>query len=309
MNPMRNLPDIIQAASQQPPLRAAIVHPTSHAVMQSLQEALAQKLVDPILVGPEHKIRAAAEAAGIDISPFRLVDTEHSHAAADTAVALARAGEVSALVKGSLTTEELMQAAVRHGTGIRTARRMSHVFLMEVETYPKLLLITDAAINVVPALDDKRDIVQNAIDLAQALGIAQPKVAILSAIEKINSRLRSTIDAAALCKMAERGQITGGLLDGPLAFDNAISAEAAREKGIVSRVSGDADIMLVPDLEAGNMLAKQLSYLAGAQAAGIVLGGRVPIVLTSRSGNSFGRLASIAVASLLIAHQHKSPAQ
>ena len=305
MNPMQSLAGIIDAATRRPPLHAAIVHPTSHAVMQSLREALAQNLVDPVLVGPERKIRAAAEEAGLDISPFRLVPTEHSHAAADTAVALARAGEVSALVKGHLTTEELMEAAVRHGTGIRTARRMSHVFVMEVATYPKLLMITDAAINVVPELDAKRDIVQNAIDLCQALGVARPKVAIMSAVEKVNSRLRSTIDAAALCKMADRGQITGGLLDGPLAFDNAISAEAAREKGIISPVSGDADIMVVPDLEAGNLLAKQLSYLAHAQAAGIVLGGRVPIVLTSRSEHSYGRFASIAVASMLIARQQE----
>ena len=305
MNPMHSLAGIIDAASRRPPLHAAIVHPTSHAVLQSLREALAQNLVDPVLVGPERKIRAAAEEAGLDISPFRLVPTEHSHAAADTAVALARAGEVSALVKGHLTTEELMESAVRHGTGIRTARRMSHVFVMEVATYPKLLMITDAAINVVPDLDAKRDIVQNAIDLCQALGVARPKVAIMSAVEKVNSRLRSTIDAAALCKMADRGQITGGLLDGPLAFDNAISAEAAREKGILSQVSGDADIMLVPDLEAGNLMAKQLSYLAHAQAAGIVLGGRVPIALTSRSEHSYGRFASIAVASLLIARQQE----
>lgn len=309
MNPMHNLAGIIAAAASRPPLRAAVVHPTSHAVMQSLREALAQNLVDPVLVGPERKIRAAAEEAGLDIAGFRLVPTEHSHAAAETAVALARAGEVSALIKGHLSTEELMEAAVRHGTGIRTARRMSHVFVMEVSTYPKLLLITDAAINVVPQLDDKRDIVQNAIELSQALGVARPKVAILAAVEKVNSRLRSTLDAAALCKMADRGQITGGLLDGPLAFDNAISAEAAREKGIVSLVSGDADIMLVPDLEAGNMLAKQLSYLAGAQAAGIVLGGRVPIALTSRAENSYGRFASMAVASMLIARQQEPVAK
>lgn len=306
MKVLRNLYGIVEAAARLPPVRAAVVHPTSPMVMHSLQDAVHHALVDPVLVGPERKIRAAAEEAGFDIQPFTLVATEHSHAAAGTAVSLAREGKVDALVKGHLTTEELMEAVVRQDTGIRTARRMSHVFVMEVDTYPKLLLITDAAINVQPDLSEKRDIVQNAIDLGHALGVALPKVAIMSAVEMVNPRLQSTLDAAALCKMADRGQITGALLDGPLAFDNAISAEAAREKGIASVVSGDTDIMLVPDLEAGNLLAKQLSYLAQARSAGIVLGARVPIVLTSRAESSFGRFASMAVASIYIAHQRSA---
>jgi phosphate acetyltransferase len=241
----------------------------------------------------------------VDLSPYRIVSTEHSHAAAEQAVAMARAGEVEALMKGSLHTDELMGAVVPSATGLRTARRISHVFVLDVPAYPRPLLVTDAAINIFPDLECKADIVQNAIELAQVFGIEQPKVAILSAVETINPKIQSTLDAAALCKMADRGQITGGLLDGPLAFDNAISEEAAKTKKIVSAVAGKADILLVPDLEAGNMVAKQLQYLAGADSAGIVLGTRVPIVLTSRADNVRTRLASAAVMAL-VAHAKRA---
>jgi phosphate acetyltransferase len=264
-------------------------------------EAAQRGLITPVLIGPEAKIRAVADAEKVDLSPYTIVNTEHSHASAEKAVAMARAGEVEALMKGSLHTDELMGAVVPSATGLRTNRRISHVFIMDVPTYPNPLAITDAAINIAPTLEDKVHIVQNAIDLAHALGVAEPKVAILSAVETVNPRIPSTIDAAALCKMADRGQITGALLDGPLAFDNAISEEAARTKKIVSPVAGRADILLVPDLEAGNMLAKQLQYLAGADAAAIVLGTRVPIVLTSRADTVRTRLASIAVMKL-VAH-------
>jgi phosphate acetyltransferase len=257
------------------------------------------------LVGPEAKIRAVAELEGVDLTPYTIVATEHSHAAAAQAVAMARAGEVEALMKGSLHTDELMGAVVPSATGIRTARRISHVFVMDVPAYPRPLLVTDAAINIYPTLEDKVDIVQNAIDLARVLGIEHPKVAILSAVETINPKLQSTLDAAALCKMADRGQITGGILDGPLAFDNAISEEAARTKKIVSPVAGKADILLVPDLEAGNMVAKQLQYFAGADSAGIVLGARAPIVLTSRADSVRTRLASTAVM-VLVAHSKRA---
>jgi phosphate acetyltransferase len=259
-----------------------------------------------VLVGPEAKIREAARAAGADISTYRIVDAEHSVAAATKAVAMARAGEVEALMKGSLHTDELMAAVVPSATGLRTARRVSHVFVMDVPSYPRTLLVTDAAINIAPGLKEKVDIVQNAIDLAKVLGIADPKVAILAAVETVNPDMPSTLEAASLCKMADRGQITGGLLDGPLAFDNAVSENAARTKKIVSPVAGRADILLVPDLEAGNMLAKQLQYLAGADAAGIVLGTRVPIVLTSRADSVRTRLASIAVMAL-VAHAKRPP--
>jgi len=295
-----HMTDIITAAKKTLPVRTAVVHPVSAAIMTSLATAMAEGILDPVLVGPEKKIRAAAKEAGFDISPFRLVDVPHSHAAAETAVAMARAGEVDAIMKGALATGELMEAAVQKDTGIRTDRRLSHVFVMEVSRYPKLLLITDAAINVEPDLTAKRDIAQNAIDLAHALGVTKPKIAILAAVEHVDQRFRSTVDAAALCKMSDRGQITGAVLDGPLAFDNAISREAANAKGIVSPVSGEVDILLVPDIEAGNMVAKQLTYLADARTAGIVLGGRVPVILTSRSGNAFGRVVSIALAALVI---------
>jgi phosphotransacetylase len=264
-------------------------------------EAARRRLIVPILVGPIAKIRAAAVAAEVDLAPYRIVDAPHSHGAAAQAVAMARAGEVEALMKGSLHTDELMGAVIDSATGLRTDRRVSHVFVMDVPAYPRLLLITDAAINLTPDLDVKADICRNAIALAKILGVETPKVAILAAVETINAKMPSTLDAAALCKMADRGQITGALLDGPLAFDNAVSMAAARTKGIDSPVAGQADILLVPDIEAGNMIAKQLTYLAGADSAGIVLGTRVPIVLTSRADSVRVRLASTAVMKL-VAH-------
>jgi len=288
------------------PVSCAVVHPCDRDSLIGAIEASNRKLIEPVLVGPAAKIRAVAEAAHVDIGAFRLVQTEHSHQAAEVAVALARSGEVEALMKGSLHTDELMGAVVASSTGLRTARRVSQVFVMDVPTYPRLLLVTDAAINIAPTLEDKVDIVQNAIELASVLGIETPHVAILSAVETVNPKMESTLHAAALCKMADRGQIVGGVLDGPLAFDNAISEHAARTKGIVSQVAGKADILLVPDLEAGNMLAKQLQYMAGADAAGIVLGARVPIVLTSRADNVRTRLASTAVLKL-VAHSRRAP--
>ena len=289
------------------PVTCAVVHPCDRDSLLGPLEAARRGLIVPVLVGPEAKIRAVAEAEGIDLAGWKILSTEHSHAAAQQAVAMARAGEVEALMKGSLHTDELMAAVVPSATGLRTARRMSHVFLMDVPAYPRVLLVTDAAINIYPTLEDKVDIVQNAIDLARVLGVAQPKVAILSAVETVNPKIQSTLDAAALCKMADRGQITGGLLDGPLAFDNAISEEAARTKKIVSPVAGKADILLVPDLEAGNMLAKQLQYLAGADSAGIVLGTRVPIVLTSRADSVRTRIASAAVMALVADARRDKP--
>jgi len=284
------------------PVRTAVVHPVDTVSLLGAIEAAREKLIVPLLVGPEAKIRAAAAAAQIDLSPYELISTEHSDAAAALSVAMARAGKVEALMKGALHTDELMHAVVDGDQGLRSARRMSHVFVIDAPGYPRPLFITDAAINVNPTLEDKRDIVQNAIDLAHALGIATPKVAILSAVETVTTKLKSTLDAAALCKMAERGQIYGGIIDGPLAFDNAVSEEAAKTKGIVSPVAGQADIFVVPDLEAGNMLAKQLEYLADAEIAGIVLGARVPIILTSRADNTLARQGSCALALMLTRH-------
>jgi len=281
------------------PIRTAVVHPVDENALLGAIEAAEADLIIPILVGPEKKIQAVAAALHVDLSPYRLIATEHSHAAAEQAVALARAGQVDALMKGSLHTDELMQAVLAPGIGLSTARRMSHIFVEDVPTYPRPLFLTDTAINIYPDLDAKRDIVQNAIDLAHVLGIEVPKVAILSAIETVNPKIHSTLEAAALCKMAERGQITGGIVDGPLAFDTAVSPEAARTKGIVSLVEGQADILIVPDLESGNMLAKQLEYLAEAQAAGIVLGARVPIILTSRADSPLVHKASCALAVLM----------
>ncbi len=280
------------------PLRTAVVHPVDRNSLLGAIDAARAGLIVPLLVGPEAKIRAVAATESVDLGPYKLVATRHSHEAAERAVAMARTGEVEALMKGSLHTDELMQEVVAKETGLRTGRRISHVFVVDVPTYARPLFITDAAINIAPDLDVKRDIVQNAIDLAHVLGIDTPKVAILSAIETLNPQIRSTIDAAALCKMADRRQITGGILDGPLAFDNAVSEEAARIKGIESPVAGRADILVVPDLESGNMLAKQLEYLGEAQSAGIVLGARVPIVLTSRADSALTRMASCAVALL-----------
>jgi phosphate acetyltransferase len=277
------------------PIPCAVVHPCDKDSLMGAIEAARRGFIIPVLVGPEAKIRAAAQEAQIDLGPYRIVTAAHSHESAQKAVALASAGEVEALMKGSLHTDEIMGAIVPAAAGLRTSRRISHAFVMDVATYPKMFIMTDAAVNIFPNLEDKRDIVQNAIDLSHALGLDMPKVGILSAVEVINSKIPSTLDAAALCKMADRRQITGGILDGPLAFDNAISAQAAKIKGINSPVSGDVDILLAPDLEAANMLFKQLTYLAGAEGAGIVLGTRIPIVLTSRADSVRTRLASVAV--------------
>jgi phosphate acetyltransferase len=293
---------LIAMAEGPAPIPMAVVHPCDRDSLLGAITAANANLIIPILVGPEAKIRSVAEAEGIDLKGHKIIDVPHSHAAASVAVALAREGKVAALMKGSLHTDELMGEVVASQTGLRTSRRVSHVFIMDVPTYAHVLFITDAAININPSLEDKVDIVQNAIDLARALHVNEPKVALLSAVETVTPKLRSTLDAAALCKMADRGQITGGLLDGPLAFDNAVSIVAAKTKGIKSAVAGNADILVVPDLEAGNMLAKQLEYLADAQAAAIVLGARVPIVLTSRADTVQTRLASCAVALLLVHH-------
>ncbi len=287
------------AASSGEPLRTAVAHPCSAGALQAVAEASGAGLIQPILVGPPGRIKAAALEAGVHISDFTVVPAPHSHAAATEAVRLASRGDAALLMKGSLHTDELMHAVLDRETGLRTERRISHCYLMDVEGYPAPLIITDAAINIAPGLLEKADIVRNAIHLAHVLGIAEPRVAILSAVETITPALQSTIDAAALCKMADRGQITGGLLDGPLAFDNAVSAEAAQDKGIISPVAGQAQILIMPNIEAGNMLAKQLTFLGGADAAGIVLGARVPIVLTSRADAVRTRLASCAVGVLL----------
>jgi phosphate acetyltransferase/phosphate butyryltransferase len=285
------------------PVVMAVAHPVDAESLQGAVEAGRERLIVPILVGPIARIRAAAESAGIDLAGIEIVDAAHSHEAAAKAVALCRSGRAEALMKGALHTDELMHEVVAAPSGLGTGRHMSHVFVMDVPAFPRRLFITDAAINIAPDLDDKRDIVQNAIDLAQALGLQTPRVALLSAVETVTPKIRSTLECAALCKMAERGQIAGGLLDGPLAFDNAVSEDAARIKGLASPVAGNADILVVPDLEAGNMLAKQLTYLAQAQAAGIVLGARVPIVLTSRADGTLARKASCAVALLVARHR------
>jgi phosphate acetyltransferase len=290
------------------PVRTAVAHPCESTALVAALEAGAKGLITPILVGPTAKIEEVARSSGTAIGNTQIVDAPHSHAAAAKAVELVRQGQAELLMKGSLHTDELLSAVVARETGLRTGRRISHVFLMDVPTYHKVLIVTDAAINIAPTLEDKVDICQNAIDLAISMGVSTPKVAILAAVETVNSKMPATIDAAALCKMAERGQITGGLLDGPLAFDNAISQEAARVKKITSKVAGDPDILLVPDLEAGNMLAKQLSFLANADSAGLVLGARVPIILTSRADSVRSKIASCAVA-VLTAHARRQSLQ
>jgi phosphate acetyltransferase/phosphate butyryltransferase len=299
----RRYHQLVEMTRDLAPVRTAVVHPTDPVSLLGAVEASQQGLIVPVLVGPRAKIEAAARAASVDRAGLELVHTEHSDAAAERAVQLARAGQVEALMKGALHTDELLRPVVATDGGLRTARRISHVFAVDAPTYPRPLLITDAAVNVEPSLEAKRDIVQNAIELAHALRMTHPKVALLSSVETVNPMLRSTVDAAALCKMAERGQITGGVLDGPLAFDNAVSGDAARTKGIVSAVAGRAGILVVPDLEAGNMLVKQLVYLADAMVAGIVLGARVPIMLTSRADSTLARLGSCALAVLLRHHQ------
>ena len=298
----RHHQDLVEKAKGLKPIRTAIVHPVDTVSLLGAIKAAEAGLIEPVLVGPEIRIAEVAAQARIDLSRYQIVATEHSHASAARAVALARELKVEALMKGSLHTEEFMRAIVDEEK-LRTARRMSHVFVIDVPGFPRPLFVTDAAVILYPTLEDKVDIVQNAIDLAHVLGLAVPKVAILSAVETVSSKIRSTIDAAALCKMADRGQITGGILDGPLAYDNAVSAEAAKTKGIVSKVAGYADILVVPDVEAGNMLAKQLEYLAKAEVAGIVLGARVPIILTSRADKTLARLSSCAIALLLARHK------
>jgi len=290
------LESILQQAKDAAPVPTAVVHPTDVNSLQGAIEAAEATIIVPFLVGPEKKIRAVAEEAGLDLKDYKIVNTEHSHEAAHVAAKMAQCGEVHALMKGSIATSELLGAVVAKENGLRTESRLSHIFVMDVPSYHKTLFITDAAINIAPKLMDKRDILQNAIDCAHALGIEMPKAAILSAVEKIKPNIQSTLDAAALCKMLDRGQITGAIVDGPLAFDNAISLEAALDKGIKSQVPGDVDILMAPDLESANMFAKQLQYLASAKAAGIVMGARVPVILTSRAAKSLERLSSCAVA-------------
>jgi phosphotransacetylase len=287
------------------PIPTAVAHPCEASALSGPVEAGQKKLIRPILVGPKDKIQAVAKEAGIDLGGLRIVDAAHSHESAKKAVELVRTGEAELLMKGSLHTDELLSAIVAREGGLRTGRRISHVFIMDVPTYHKVLVVTDAAINIAPTLEDKVDICQNAIDLANSLGLAKPKVAILAAVETVNSKMPATIDAAALCKMADRGQIKSAVLDGPLAFDNAISKEAAKTKGIHSEVAGDPDILLAPDLEAANILAKQLTFLANADSAGLVLGARVPVILTSRADSVRSRIASCAVA-MLAAHARRS---
>jgi phosphate acetyltransferase len=299
---------LVRAAQRLPPVTTAVVHPCDKISIEGVVEAARLGLIDPILVGPPARISDAAEHAKADISNYPLIESAHSHDSAAKAVELVRQGKAEALMKGSLHTDELMGAVVARETGIRTARRISHCFVMDVPGHNEPLIITDAAVNISPNLADKVDIVQNAIDLGHALGFPEVRVAIMSAMETVNPAVPSTIEAAALCKMAERGQIIGGILDGPLALDNAINAEAAAIKNIVSPVAGRANVLVVPDLEAGNMLAKSLSFLAGAAAAGIVLGTRVPIILTSRADSVITRLASCAVASLVADARRRSVA-
>ncbi len=290
---------LLAACKSLPPVRIAVVHPCSTESLEAALEARNHGLIEPVIVGPEARIRALAQEQGLNLQGIEIVATEHSHASAETAVALARTGKVAALMKGSLHTDELLHAVLMKEGGLRTARRLSHVFVMELPNYPRPLLITDAVVNIYPDLAAKCDIAQNAIDLAHRIGIAEPRVAILSALETVNPAIVSTLHAAALCKMAERGQITGGKLDGPLALDVALDPAAARIKGIRSGVAGVADILVVPDLEAGNILVKQLTFLDDADSAGVVLGARVPIVLTSRADSVRNRLASVALGVLL----------
>jgi phosphate acetyltransferase len=297
---------LIAKAKEVPAATTLVVHPCDETSLRGASEAAEAGIIIPILVGPAAKIATVARDHDLDIARFQIVDVPHSEAAAARAVELIREGKGELLMKGSLHTDELMRAVTAGATGLRTARRISHVFVMDVPTYAETLFITDAAINILPDLDVKRDIVQNAIDLYTQVGLGTPRVALLSAVETVTTKIPSTIDAAALCKMAERGQITGGVLDGPLAFDNAVDPEAARVKGITSAVAGRAQILVVPDLEAGNMLAKNLTFLAKADAAGIVLGARVPIILTSRADSVRSRLASCAAATLYAAARRRA---
>jgi len=297
---------LLERCKDLPPIPTAVAYPCEETALEGAIDAGAKGLITPILVGPAATITAMAAAKGLNLGNVEIVDVAGSRASAAKAVELVRQGRAELLMKGSLHSDEILAAVIAKDTGLRTGRRLSHVFLMDVPTYHKVLIVTDAAINIAPTLEDKVDICQNAIDLARAFGIDRPKVAILCAVETVNSKMPATLDAAALCKMAERGQITGGLLDGPLAFDNAISREAAKMKGITSAVAGDPDILLAPDLEAGNMMAKQLSFLANADSAGLVLGAKVPVILTSRADSLRSRVASCAVA-VMAAHARRQP--
>ncbi len=296
---------LVRRAQALPPVRMGVVHPCDAPSLEGALAASEHRLIVPTLIGPRGKIEAVAETAGLSLEGVEIVDAPYSHAAAAAAVEMVRRGRLQAVMKGSLHTDEVMRAVVQEGGGLRTERRISHVFVIDTPRYHKLLLVTDAAINIAPSLDEKRDIVRNAIDLAQAIGVARPKVAILSAVETVEGKIPSTIEAAALCKMADRGQIVGADLDGPLAFDNAISRQAAEQKNIRSDVAGDPDILIAPDLEAGNILAKEMVFLAGADTAGLVLGARAPIVLTSRADNVASRVASCALAQLF-AHRNRA---
>lgn len=288
-----------------PPLKTAVVHPVDALSLKGAIASAEEGLITPILVGPKQRILDAAKAANLDLSDYEIISTQHSHEAAEVAVSMAKTLKVEAIMKGKIHTDELMKAVINKEHGLRTGRRMSHIFAIEIPKYPKPIFLTDAAINLFPHLNEKRDIVQNAIDLFQILGLGTPKVAILSAVETVNENIPSTLDATALCKMAERGQISGGVLDGPLAFDNAISTESAHVKGIHSSVAGHADILVVPDIESGNMLYKQMTYLSGIAAAGIVLGATVPIILTSRGSDILSRKASSLMALLYVRKKHK----
>jgi len=299
---------LLERCASLPAIPTAVAHPCDQSSLAGAVEAGQKGLIKPILVGPKAKIEEVAKASKIDLSGAEIVEAAHSHASAAQAVALVREGRAELLMKGSLHSDELLGAVVARETGLRSGRRISHVFIMDVPTYHKVLVVTDAAINIAPGLDDKVDICQNAIDLAISLGVERPKVAILAAVETVTAKMPPTIDAAALCKMADRKQITGGLLDGPLAFDNAINLQAAKTKGIDSEVAGDPDILLAPDLEAGNILAKMLTYLANADSAGLVLGAKVPVILTSRADSVRARIASCAVA-MLAAHSRRKTAR
>jgi len=294
-----HLTRLLDAVKSMPTVKTAVVHPVGTAALEGVVEAVEDELIQPILIGPKHRIEAAAAKINLNVNNFQIIETKHSHESAKIAVEMARDGKAAAIMKGKIHTDELMAAVVSREGGLRTGRRMSHVFAFDVPTYPRPLFITDAAINIAPDLETKADIIRNVIDLAHILAIETPKVAILSAVETVTSKLESTLHAAALCKMADRGQIKGALLDGPLAFDNAISPQAAKTKGISSAVAGVAEVLVVPDIEAGNMLAKQLEYLAQAEGAGIVLGAKVPVILPSRADDTVSRLAACALAVII----------
>lgn len=299
-----NMQELVESVKKLDAIKMGVVHPCNEITLSSALDAKKEGLIEPVLIAPRKKLEEVAAQYGLDLSGVQIEDVPHSHAAAQRGAELAASGEVEALMKGSLHTDELMRATLSSSAGLRTKRRVSHCFVLQTDAYPRPFIITDAAINIAPGLLEKADIVQNAINLAHTLGIAKPAVAILAAVETVNANMQSTLDAAALCKMADRKQITGAVLDGPLAFDNAVSLEAAKIKEIESPVAGKADILVVPDLESGNMLAKQLEYIGHASLAGIVLGAKIPMVLTSRADSRDSRIASCAIA-VLLAHQYR----